>query len=156
MNRQSTPGKSLYTIFPKSDTDTSRTAAFIKQIVTTDGLLPPTDIGEGLISWIVEASPEEVSQLRGNTDIDRIIQFQPLPSSLSIPNIRSLLDTSTMERLDERQEPVVEYMVFAKGGTDQAETNQTERVLHDLVGGENVNPAFMYKTQPRYWLCNST
>jgi hypothetical protein len=77
LESQPSPGKSFYTIFPKNNTDTSKTGDFVKQIVGTEDLLPWTSVSEQLISWTVEASPEEVSKLQENTDIDRVTEFHP-------------------------------------------------------------------------------
>lgn len=77
LDSQPSPGKSFYTIFPKNNADTSKTGDFVKQLVGTEDLLPWTSVNETLISWTVEASPEEVSKLQENTDIDRVTEFNP-------------------------------------------------------------------------------
>lgn len=47
------------------------------------------------------------------------------------------------------------YMVFAKDGKDESQTDATEVFLQILVGKQNVKPPFIHKDEIRYWLCNS-
>lgn len=159
LNRQPSPSKAFYTIFPKIGTDTSKTREFVKDIVGTEDLLPWTDLQEQLVLWTIEASPDEVAQLRGYADVDKVVEFcpaeAPADSGTSFTITRSIRDMPAVERLAERQEPVAEYLVFAKDGKNQAETNQTEQMLQNLVGKDNVDPPFTHKNQLRYWLCNS-
>ncbi|KAG9228524.1 hypothetical protein BJ875DRAFT_477246 [Amylocarpus encephaloides] len=70
-------GKSYYTVFPKNDAETSKTSDFVKQIVGAEDLLPWTDVKEQLMHCTVEATPEEVSQLKGNAGIDHVDEFHP-------------------------------------------------------------------------------
>lgn len=91
---QPAPGKLYYMVFPKNDTDTSKTSDFIKQIIGTEDLLPWTDVEDHIMHWTVEASPEEISQLQSNTGVDHVDEFHP-------PNpptaTRSIRDTPAVE-----------------------------------------------------------
>ncbi|CZR66019.1 uncharacterized protein PAC_15919 [Phialocephala subalpina] len=143
---QPAPGKSYYTIFPKNNTDTSKTGDFIKQIVGTEDLLPWTDVEDQLMHWTVEASPEQVSQLQGNTGIDHVDEFHPQNPPATTLSIR---DTPA-------ETPAEKYMVFAKDGKNEVKTNQTEQFLQNLVGKQNVRPPFIFKVRFVYWLCIMT
>jgi len=98
LDSQSAPqpalGKLYYTVFPKNDADTSKTGDFIKQIVGAEDLLPWTDVKGQLMHWTVEASPEEVSQLQGNTGIDHVDEFHPPTPPAAT---RSIRDTPAVE-----------------------------------------------------------
>lgn len=147
------PGKLYYTVFPKSDTDISKTGDFIKQLVGVEDLLPWSDVNDNLMHWTVEASLDQVSQLQGNTGIDHVDEFNP-PAPPTTTQITR--DIPAVDWLAERQnEPTEKYMVWATDGKNQDQTNQTEQYLQNLVGKENVRPPFIFDDEIRYWLCIS-
>jgi hypothetical protein len=82
----------------------------------------------------------------------------PVPDMPPLPAVatQSIRDTPVTERLAERQETTVEqYMVFAKDGKNETETNQTQQFLENLVGEENIEPPFILLDELRYWACTS-
>ena len=91
---QPAPVKTYYTVFPKNDTDISKTGDFIKELVGAEDLLPWLDVNDQLMHWTVEASPDQVSQMRGNTGIDHITEFNPQASPVATGSIR---DTPAVE-----------------------------------------------------------
>jgi hypothetical protein len=91
---QPTPGKTYYTVFPKNGTDISKTGDFIKELVGAEDLLPWSDVNDQLMHWTVEASPDQVSQLQGNTGIDHVTEFNPPAPPAAT---RSIRDTSAVE-----------------------------------------------------------
>jgi hypothetical protein len=91
---QPTPGKTYYTVFPKNGTDISKTGDFIKELVGAGDLLPWSDVNDQLMHWTVEASPDQVSQLQGNTGIDHVTEFNPPAPPAAT---RSIRDTSAVE-----------------------------------------------------------
>ncbi len=103
--------------------------------------------------WTVEASPDNVSQLQGNTGIDHVTEFNPpaLPTAT-----RSIRDTPAVEWLAKQQDaPADQYLVFATDGKNQAQTNQTDQYLQNLIGKQNVRPPFILDDEILYWLSNS-
>ena len=90
--------------------------------------------------WMVEASPENVSQLQGNPNIDHVgeIQIPSLPA-----NTLRFRDTSLIERRAASPEPVEEYSVWARDGKDKEEREQTEEFLQRLLGTGNVYEPFL-------------
>ncbi len=91
---QPTSEKTYYTVFPKNGTDISKTGAFIKELVGVEDLLPWSDVNDQLMHWTVEASLDQVSQLRGNTGIDHVTEFNPPASPVAT---RSIRDTPAVE-----------------------------------------------------------
>ncbi|KAI8683337.1 hypothetical protein LRP88_04684 [Fusarium phalaenopsidis] len=70
-------GKGLYTVFPKQGTDTAATTEFIKSTVNNHDLHPWTDAHyKQLMSWTVEASPSQVTQLEDHDGIDRVAKLE--------------------------------------------------------------------------------
>lgn len=99
--------------------------------------------------WTVEASPENVSQLQGNPNIDHVGEIQiPAPPA----NTLRFRDTSSIER---RAEQVEDYLVFARDGKNKEETKQTEEYLQKLLGKDNVDPPFILEEALRFWRCAS-
>jgi hypothetical protein len=87
---QPTPGRTYYTVFPKSSTDISKTGDFIKELVSAEDLLPWSDVNDQLMHWTVEASPDQVSQLQGNTGIDHVTEFHPPAPPAATHSIRDM------------------------------------------------------------------
>lgn len=163
MDRQPAPGRSFYTISPKSDIDTSQTADFIKQIIgaSADDLLPWTNPQEQLISWTVEASPDEVAQLKGYADIDRVIEFSPeeQPTQSSIPAVvpRAVRDIAepAAERLSER-DVTGSYAIFPRDGKDKTATDKTQQNLQQFLGADNLDPPVMCKNEVLFWAADNS
>jgi len=86
--QQPSPGKAYFTVFPKNGTDISETADFIKELLGTEDLLPWSDVQDQLMHWTVEASPDQVSQLQGNTGVDHVTEFNPPPPPATTHRIR--------------------------------------------------------------------
>lgn len=95
LDRQPTPGNTFYTIFPKNGTETSKTSDFVKDIVGTDDLLPWTNLKDQLISWTVEASPDEASKLRAYPDVESVVEFHP-PEQPTSANVNAR-DTAAVQ-----------------------------------------------------------
>lgn len=91
---QPTPGKAYYTVFPKKGADISKTGDFIKALVGANDLLPWSDVNDQLMHWTVEASPDQVSKMQGNTGIDQVTVFIPPPPPATAHRIR---DTPAVE-----------------------------------------------------------
>ena len=101
LDRQPSPGNEFYTVFPKDGTDTSKTSEFVKSIVGAEDLLPWTNLQEQLVSWTVEASPNEATRIREYADVERVVVFQPLsqptPQSSTSPATRAVRDIPAVE-----------------------------------------------------------
>lgn len=101
LNRQPAPGKAFYTIFPKGGTDSTKTSEFVRNVVGAKDLLPWTNLQEQLVSWTVEASPEEASKLRGYADVDNVIEFhpaeQPTEPGTPLATARAVRDTAAVQ-----------------------------------------------------------
>jgi hypothetical protein len=91
---QPTPGGKYYTVFPKNGTDISKTGDYIKELIGAVDLLPWSDVNDQLMHWTVEASPDQVSQLQGNTVIDHVTEFDPKAPPAAT---RSIRDTPAVE-----------------------------------------------------------
>ncbi|KAG9237195.1 peptidase S8/S53 domain-containing protein [Amylocarpus encephaloides] len=157
LDRKPAQGKSFYTIFPKNGTDTSKTSDFIKNVVGAEDLLPWTTLQDQLVSWTVEASIVEVTQLRGYIDVDRINEFHPpKPPHSSTNTTQTARDTTAVRGPAERENPNTVpghngYLVFARDGKNKNETDKTQKFLQKLVGAENVPPPFIWQNELRFW-----
>lgn len=121
-------GKDLYTVFPKQGTDTAATMEFIKSTVNNHDLHPWTDVHEQLMSWTVEASPSEVTQLEGHEGIDRV-------AKLEIPK-----DHNRLRQDDSLEQKSTIYPV---DGQNLDQCNATGAFLRALLN-DKVN-------EPRIW-----
>lgn len=154
IDRQPSPGKALYTIFPKNGTDISKTSEFVKNIVGTEDLLPWTNLQEQLVSWTVEASPDEVTQLRGYADVDTVVEFHPLEVSIESGTTRADRRAVVVTGLSERDNPPRDlgYLIFPRDGKNNDETSKTERFLLDVVGKDNVRPPLSSRGRLVFWV----
>ncbi|KAJ3466795.1 hypothetical protein MRS44_004359 [Fusarium solani] len=100
--RATEKGKDLYTVFPKQSTDTAETMEFIKSTVNNHDLHPWTDVHEQLMSWTVEASPSEVTQLEGHDGIDRVTKLEIPKHHKRVRQDDSLQQKSTIYPVDGR------------------------------------------------------
>lgn len=157
LDRQPSPGKAFYTIFPKNGTDTSKSREFIKSIVGTEDLLPWTNLREQLLSWTVEASPDEVTLMRNYADIEKVVSYPmepPAESSISRHSPRT-------SRRNAANTPVQinGYGVFPKNGENKDETDALELLLKQLLGADNVEPPFKFDDEVddvTYWLIQNS
>ncbi|KAH8650665.1 hypothetical protein BGZ60DRAFT_437001 [Tricladium varicosporioides] len=62
----------------------------------------------------------------------------------------------TIDFIKQIEIPAEEYLVFAKDGKNQVESNQTEQLLKSLVGEQNIWPPLIFDDEIRYWLCTMT
>lgn len=151
LNREPASGKAFYTIFPKNGTDTSKTRDFIRGIVGTEDLLPWTYLEEHLVSWTVEASPEEVIHLKDYGDVDNVVEFHPpsatVEHSTSGPTTLPVHSAELTSGLSEKEEPKTPdhgWFVFPRDGSNKDETCKTEDFLKKLITDANVERPFIY------------
>lgn len=79
--------KNLFVVVPRKDIDASSTVDFIKATVHEDNLKLSTDVDEQLLSWIVNATTDQVGNLKEHDGIECVIRLgipplqpeQPLP-----------------------------------------------------------------------------
>ncbi|CAG8958713.1 hypothetical protein HYFRA_00011555 [Hymenoscyphus fraxineus] len=169
LNREPTSGKLFYTIFPKNGTDTSKTREFVQNIVGTEDLLPWTDLEEHLVSWTVEASPDEVGKLREYADVDNVVDFHPLQvtteqgtsENITLPVRIMEIIGSLIKREDSMEVPAQKgsieaedlgYLVIPRDGRNKDEYDKTEQYLIELLGKKNVQqPLIRKQTQTLLW-----
>lgn len=72
-SRTAEEAKNLFVVVPRKDIDVSSTVDFIKATVQEDNLTLSTDVDERLLSWIVNATTDQVSNLRDHDGIERVI-----------------------------------------------------------------------------------
>ncbi|KAM6524140.1 hypothetical protein FSOLCH5_004744 [Fusarium solani] len=75
---------------------------FIKSTVNNHDLHPWTDVHEQLMSWTVEASPSEVTQLEGHDGIDRVTKLEIPKHHKRVRQDDSLQQKSTIYPVDGR------------------------------------------------------
>ncbi|KAI8681928.1 hypothetical protein NCS55_00446400 [Fusarium keratoplasticum] len=126
--RATEKGKDLYTVFPKQGTDTAETMEFIKSTVNNHHLHPWTDVHEQLMSWTVEASPSEVTQLEGHDGIDRVTKLE-IPKDHNRPKQDDSLEQKST--------------IYPVDGQNLDQCNVTGASLRALLNGK-VN-------KPRIW-----
>jgi hypothetical protein len=151
-NSQPTSGKSYYQIYLKDDTDTTSTSEFIQSIVGAENLFTWIGVNDRLMHWTVEASPEEVTQLKANKDIDRLDKSHPpLPSAV----IKYTDDITISISLPNRQNPEIAwYGVSPTDGGNTTETSQTQKALQLLLGDNQIKPPEVRKDGlVYYWYC---
>lgn len=159
LDREPALGKVFYTIFPKNGTDTSKTRDFIRGIFGTEDLLAWSDLEENLVSWTVEASPEEVAQLRDLDSVENVVEF----NLTSLTADRSVSGSNTLPShsaeltggLSEREEPKVPdhgWFVFPRDGSNKDETSKTENFLKQLITSSNVERPFIYHDKLEFWV----
>ncbi|RDL36626.1 uncharacterized protein BP5553_05978 [Venustampulla echinocandica] len=154
--RQPSPGKAFYTIFPKKGTETSKSSEFVKNIVGTD-LLPWTNLQEQLISWTVEASPDEVTLMRNYDDIEKVVPYPMEPPAQ--PGTPRTVPRTGRRDVAENPPTVHGYFVFPKDGKNKDETDKTELFLQQLFGAEHIEPPFRFDDEDEgllYWLVENS
>jgi hypothetical protein len=140
-------------IYPKQGADISQAADFIKSVVNTEDLLPWTDIHEKLVSWTVEASPDEIDRLQSYGGIGQVTELslphvgggETSPAAAGEPAA-----ASDGEGLAARQEKAAEpaaYLIFAKDPVNKGEIATTEAALKKLLG--KVRP--VYFEEELFW-----
>jgi hypothetical protein len=148
---QPASGKAFYKVFPKNEIETSQTSEFIKKIVGTEDLLPWTDVMNKLMHWTVEASLEEVNQLKANPGVDRVEEFHPPAPPVGARSTRSV-DAAT-ESLAKEQITADRYFVALVHDKSPTEILQIQQVLEHLVGKENIHSTSGPNTDTTGWHC---
>lgn len=154
------PNKDFYTIYPKNGTDTSKTGDYITGIVGNDDLQPWTNLQQQLISWTVEASPNEAEQLRGYGDIESVGLFIPpkppgnSSTSANLTMVTRAMNLDSDAQLSKGDQPPNEgvgYVVHPHDGSDKAATDQTDKNLKQLLGGDYQGPGIIINDQVAFW-----
>ncbi|KAK6063014.1 Subtilisin-like protease 3 [Seiridium cupressi] len=117
-SRQPALGKAFYTLFPKQGIDLSATEKFVKSITHADDLLPWADISDTLVSWTVEASPDEIETLKSNDGIGRVV-YTNSPT---------------------KREDVKNYIVHPVDGYNKVQCNATQLFLENLIKPHQLTP----------------
>lgn len=78
--------KDLFVVVPRKNIDVSSTVDFIKATVQDGDLTFSTDVDEQLLSWIVNATTDQVGNLRDHDGIERVIRLKSLHCSQSQSN----------------------------------------------------------------------
>ncbi|KAJ4188666.1 hypothetical protein NW767_011774 [Fusarium falciforme] len=136
--RATEKGKDLYTVFPKQGTDTAATMEFIKSTVNNHDLHPWTDVHEQLMSWTVEASPSEVTQLEGHDDIDRVAKLEIPKDHNRLRQDDSLEQKSTIYPVDGQNLD----QCNATGASLRALLNDKVEQVEAMDGVEVVRPVY--------------
>jgi hypothetical protein len=153
-NSQPISGKLYYQIYLKNDTTTIR--EFIQNIVGAKSVFSWIDVDDRLMHWAVEASPEEVTQLKANKDIDRLDEIHsPLPSSVIENTDVTPRTWSRGNALPKRQDPEIasRYGVTPTDGRNTTETSQTQKALQLLLGDKQVKSHVDRDGSIFYWQC---
>ncbi|KAK9420104.1 putative Peptidase S8/S53 domain-containing protein [Seiridium unicorne] len=121
-SRQPALGKAFYTLFPKQGIDLSATEKFVKSITDADDLLPWADISDTLVSWTVEASPDEIETLKSNDGIGRVV-YTNSPT---------------------KREDVKNYIVHPVDGYNKVQCNATQLFLENLIKPHQLTPPLVH------------
>ncbi|KAK9774038.1 putative Peptidase S8/S53 domain-containing protein [Seiridium cardinale] len=134
-SRQPAPGKAFYTLFPKQGMDVLAIEKFMKSTLGIDDLLPWTDISDTLVSWTVEASPDELETLKSEDGIERVVQANS-PT---------------------RREDAKDYIIFPVDGYNQAQRNATQLFLEDLIKPNALTPPLIHRNgELHFWAVKLT
>lgn len=147
-SREAASSKSFYTVFPKSDGETSKIAESIKRTLGTNILLPRTDDQAVSISWTVEASLEEASELRSTAGVASVAELQPS----TVKNIERAvaISNSTVNTIK------LPHVVVPLDPNNQDTTNETEQFLRQLGGTTFVAPPLILDDVLQYWAVSNS